>query len=87
MYSPRRVGQEALRPPSQSPYDNLLLIGDWVRTDHLSVYMEKTNVAAKMATNLIIDKAGLKKGKISILKSGTPSAIIEACRTLFSVYP
>ncbi len=86
-YSPQRVGYEALRPPIQSPIDNFFIIGDWVKTDHLSAYMEKTNVAAKMVTNLIIDRAGQRKGKITILPSGTPSAIIKMCRLLFSVYP
>jgi isorenieratene synthase len=86
-YSPQRVGDEALRPPIQSPMENFFIIGDWVKTGHLSVYMEKANVAAKMAVNLIMDRAGQKKGRITILPSGTPSAIIKTCRRLFSVYP
>lgn len=86
-YSPQRVGYEALRPAIQSPLENLFLIGDWVKTDHLSAYMEKTYVAAKMAVNLILDHAGQRQGKMKIFKSGTPSAIISTCREVFSVYP
>lgn len=85
-YSPQRVGFEALRPPIQSPIDNLFLIGDWVKTDHLSVYMEKTNVSAKMVTNLLLDKIGQPEGNIKILQSGTPNRIIESCKSLFSIY-
>lgn len=86
-YSPQRVGYEALRPHINSPLDNLFFIGDWVRTDHESVYMEKTNVAAKMGTNLILEAAGIKEGKIRILKSGTPSTVRNIFKMLYSVYP
>lgn len=86
-YSPQRPGYEALRPTVQSPIDNLFLIGDWVRTDHMSVYMEKTNVASRIVTNLLLDKIGQKKGKITILRSGTPSTIISALQWMFSVKP
>lgn len=86
-YTPQRVGNEALRPPIQSPVDNLFLIGDWVRTDHLSVYMEKTNVASKMVTNLILDKAGQKRGKIKILKSGTSCMFLNSIKKIASIYP
>ncbi|MEN8177942.1 MAG: FAD-dependent oxidoreductase [Pseudomonadota bacterium] len=85
-YSPQRVGFEALRPAIQSPIDNLLLIGDWVKTDHLSVYMEKTNVSAKLVTNLLLEKIGQPEGRIKILQSGTPNRIIETCKSLYSVY-
>lgn len=86
-YSPQIVGYEALRPPIQSPVENLFFIGDWVKTDHMSVYMEKTNVSAKMVTNLLVEKAGLKEGKIKILPSGSPNKFITMGRKLFSVYP
>ncbi|MBU0994262.1 MAG: FAD-dependent oxidoreductase [Proteobacteria bacterium] len=86
-YSPQLVGYEAIRPPIQSPVDNLFFIGDWVKTDHLSVYMEKTNVSAKMVTNILVEKAGLKKGKIKILQSGSPNKLLDLCRVVFSIYP
>jgi uncharacterized protein with NAD-binding domain and iron-sulfur cluster len=86
-YSPQRVGYEALRPPVISPLMNLLLVGDWVRTGHLSQYMEKTYVAAKMAVNAILEKCGQTEGRMQILKSGADSAIIKLCRERFSVYP
>jgi uncharacterized protein with NAD-binding domain and iron-sulfur cluster len=86
-YSPQRVGYEALSPAIQSPIENLFIIGDWVKTDHLSVYMEKTCVAAKMVTNFILDRIGQKQGKLTILPSGTPSAIIKMCQRLFNIYP
>ncbi len=86
-YSPQRVGYEALRPEVRSPKDNLFLIGDWVKTGHLSVYMEKAYVAAKMAVNHILESAGQEEGRMRVLPGGTPSAIIEACQHMFSVYP
>jgi len=86
-YSPQRVGYEALRPEIQSPIDNLFIIGDWVKADHLSVYMERTNVTARMVTNLLLDKIGQKKGKVKVLKSGTPSVALGLLRWLFNVYP
>jgi uncharacterized protein with NAD-binding domain and iron-sulfur cluster len=65
------VGEEVKRPAVQSPIDNLLFIGDIVSVPHTCQWMEKTNVTAKWATNLLLDKAGQKEGKITIL----PSAI------------
>jgi len=67
-----RVGEEANRPAIQSPIDNLLFIGDLVALPHTCQWMEKTNVTAKWATNLVLDKAGQKAGRITIL----PSAIL-----------
>ncbi len=86
-YSPQRVGYEALRPPIPSPIDNLLFIGDWVKTDHQSVYMEKTNVSSKMVTNLLLDKIGQKKGRIKILKSGHNNLLINLVQLLERPYP
>jgi isorenieratene synthase len=85
-YSPYRVGYEWLRPSIQSPLDNLFFIGDWVRTDHLSLYMEKTAVSAKMVTNLILGKIGKNDLKIEILPSTTPNKLVALCNTLFDVY-
>ncbi|MCC5815791.1 MAG: FAD-dependent oxidoreductase [Leptospira sp.] len=76
-YTGFRPGDEANRPEIQSPIDNLYFIGDWVYVPHHSVFMEKTNVTAKMVTNLILDKEGISEGKIEILKSGTPDLPIE----------
>ncbi len=86
-YSPQRVGYEANRPTIQSPIDNLFFIGDWVQIDHLSVYMEKTYVTAKMVTNHILNKIGQKEGKIKILKSGTPTPLRDTIGNLFDVRP
>ena len=71
-YTGHRPGDEANRPAIQSPVENLLFIGDWVYIPHHAVFMEKTNVAAKILTNTLLDKIASKKGKIKILKSGTP---------------
>ncbi len=86
-YSPQRVGYEANRPTVQSPIDNFFIIGDWVKTDHLSVYMEKTNVSAKMATNLIMEKIGLKKHKAKILASGSPNLLVDMQKFFSNPYP
>ncbi|MGK5091169.1 FAD-dependent oxidoreductase [Deltaproteobacteria bacterium TL4] len=79
-------GDEGRRPPIQSPIDNLLFIGDMVFIPMPSMFMEKTNVTAKWATNILLDKIGQKEGKIKILMSGTPSAIVSALKTVASVY-
>lgn len=84
-YTGHRPGDEKNRPKIQSPIENLLLIGDWVDIPHHAVFMEKTNVAAKMATNLLLEKIGQKKGQISILKSGTPDWQIDALGIFTSV--
>jgi uncharacterized protein with NAD-binding domain and iron-sulfur cluster len=86
-YSPQRVGYEANRPTIQSPIDNFFIIGDWVKTDHLSVYMEKTNVSARMVTNLLMEKIGKKKHKVRILPSGSPNLAIDLQRLISDPYP
>jgi hypothetical protein len=48
--------------------------------------MEKTNVSAKMATNLLLEKAGVAQGRITILPSFTPSPTTAALRSFSSVY-
>jgi uncharacterized protein with NAD-binding domain and iron-sulfur cluster len=85
-YTAFRVGDEMNRPTIQSPIDNLLFIGDLVSIPHQAVFMEKTNVSAKMATNLLLEKAGLKQGRITILPSHTPSASTTALRAVSDVY-
>lgn len=85
-YNGYGVGIEAKRPPIQSPIDNLLFIGDLAFVNHEAVFMEKTNVTAKTATNILLDKIGQKEGKIEILMSGTPSASIKALKAITSVY-
>lgn len=72
-YNGYKVGDESRRPPVQSPIDNLLFIGDLAFVPHPAVFMEKTNVTAKWATNLLLAKAGIREGHIRILQSGTPS--------------
>lgn len=86
-YTGMRPGDESNRPGIQSPIDNLLLIGDWVFVDHHSVFMEKTNVMAKTVTNLVLDKAGQKEGKITILRSGIPDLATDLLKYVTSVRP
>ncbi|WP_374594680.1 FAD-dependent oxidoreductase [Aquabacterium sp.] len=76
-YTGYHVGDEQRRPPVQSPIDNLLFIGDLSFVPHPAVFMEKTNVTAKWATNLILEKAGIQNGRITILMSGTPSVVTD----------
>ncbi|TGN10218.1 FAD-dependent oxidoreductase [Leptospira ilyithenensis] len=71
-YTGCRPGDEKNRPEIQSPVNNLYFIGDWVFVPHHCVFMEKTNVTAKMVTNLILEKEKITEGQIEILKSGTP---------------
>ncbi len=85
-YTAYHVGDERNRPPVQSPIDNLLFIGDIAFVPHPAVFMEKTNVTAKWATNLLLDKAGQSNGKIQILNSGTPSLSTSALRAATSVF-
>ena len=85
-YNGYGVGIEAKRPPIQSPIDNLLFIGDLAFVNHEAVFMEKTNVTAKTATNILLDKIGQPEGKIEILRSGSPSVSIDALKKITSVY-
>ncbi|MGK5093569.1 FAD-dependent oxidoreductase [Deltaproteobacteria bacterium TL4] len=85
-YTTYLPGDEKKRPPVQSPIDNFLFIGDMAFVPHPAVFMEKTNVTAKWATNLLLDKVGQKEGKIKILRSGTPSPLISGLKKGFSVY-
>jgi uncharacterized protein with NAD-binding domain and iron-sulfur cluster len=84
-YTGYRPGDERNRPGIQSPVDNLMLIGDWVYVPQHSIFMERTNVCAKWVTNLILDKAGQKEGKIKILESGTPDWMLSMLGAVTSV--
>lgn len=85
-YNGYGVGIEAKRPAIQSPIENLLFIGDMAFVEHEAVFMEKTNVTAKTATNILLDKIDQQEGKIEILQSGTPSVSIAALKKITSVY-
>ncbi len=85
-YNAYRVGSESHRPAVQSPIDNFLIVGDNAFVPHPAVFMEKTNVTAKWATNLILDKAGMAQHRIEILPSGTPSTLIHGLSEVRSVY-
>ncbi len=84
-YTGWRPGDELNRPGVQSPVENLMFIGDWVFVPQQSVFMERTNVAAKMLTNLLLDKIGQSRGKIKILKSGTPDWPVDLLTKFTSV--
>lgn len=86
-YTAYHVGDMANRPAIQSPLDNLLFAGDMPFVDHPAVFMEKTNVTSKMATNLLLEKIGQERGKITILPSGTPNALVSLFTHFNSVYP
>ncbi|MBI2889479.1 MAG: FAD-dependent oxidoreductase [Nitrospirae bacterium] len=85
-YTAYHVGDERKRPPIQSPIENLLFIGDMVFVPHPAVFMEKTNVTAKWAVNLLLEKIGQSQGRIEILPSGTPTRWIPFLQSLTSVY-
>lgn len=82
-YTGFRPGDEANRPEIQSPIDNLCFIGDWIFIPHQAVFMEKTNVAAKMVTNLLLSKEKQEDGQITILKSGTPDWMVDNVLPIF----
>lgn len=86
-YTGARVGERRLRPDIQSPIDNLLIIGDLAKFHGIELGMEKTNVTAKLATNILLDKIGQRQGRITILECGTPSAITDVYQKMTSVYP
>jgi len=85
-YTAYYVGDEGNRPTVQSPIDNLLFIGDISFVPHPAVFMEKTNVTAKWATNLLLEKAGQQAGHIRILPSGTSSVLIDGLKKVSSVF-
>lgn len=77
------VGEEARPPTIQSPIDNLLFVGDVVSIAHTVEWMEKTNVTAKWVTNLLLERAGQKECRVTILPSamlGLPGLILDAQR-------
>jgi uncharacterized protein with NAD-binding domain and iron-sulfur cluster len=84
-YTASRPGDEQNRPTISSPVENLYFIGDWVFIPHHCVFMEKTNVTAKMVTNLILEKEKLNSGKITLLNSGTPDWTVDLLSLFFSV--
>lgn len=86
-YTAYRVGDMENRPEMQSPLDNLLFAGDMPFVDHPAVFMEKTNVTAKLATNLLLEKIGQEQGRIKILPSGTPNALVSFFSRFNSVFP
>jgi len=86
-YTAYRPGDTTNRPAIQSPLSNLLLVGDMPFIDHPAVFMEKTNVTAKMATNLLLEKIGQKEGRIRILPSGTPGLVASIKKRTGSVFP
>ena len=85
-YTAYYPGDEGRRPPLQSPIENLLFIGDLAFVPHPAVFMEKTNVTAKWATNLLLEKIGQKEGVIEILPSGTPGFVVDMMRSRNSVF-
>lgn len=84
-YTASRPGDEGNRPTITSPISNLYFIGDWVFIPHHCVFMEKTNVSAKMVTNILLEKENIECPKITILKSGTPDWSIDLLSVLISV--
>lgn len=86
-YIGTKVGEHALRPEIQSPLDNLLIIGDLARYPGIEVGMEKTNITAKVAVNILLDKIGQKAGKITLLNPGTPNLFVDLYQKLTTVYP
>ena len=84
-YTASRPGDEGNRPTIESPIENLYFIGDWVYVPHHCVFMEKTNVTAKMVTNLLVEKEKLESAKITILKSGTPDWTLDLLPIFLSV--
>jgi len=79
------VGAESLRPQMKTPYDNFLILGDWIALEHSCFLMEKVTVNAKRAVNYLLDNIGQKEGRMNILESWTPNLTVEAARKLFSV--
>jgi uncharacterized protein with NAD-binding domain and iron-sulfur cluster len=84
-YTASRPGDEANRPAIASPIENFYFIGDWVFIPHHCVFMEKTNVTAKMVTNLIVEKEKMESVKITILQSGTPDWTLDLLSLFLSV--
>lgn len=79
------VGSEALRPDMQTPYNNFLILGDWIALEHNCFLMEKVTVNAKRAVNYLLDDIGQKEGRMNILDSWTPNLTVEVARKIFSV--
>jgi len=79
------VGAESNRPEMTTPYNNFLILGDWIKVDHNCFLMEKVSINAKRAVNYLLNNIGQTKGRMTILESGTPNLTLEMARKLFSV--
>lgn len=86
-FTTSRPHDTANRPSLQSPLDNLLFIGDMSFVEHPAMMMDKCNVTAKMATNLLLDKIGQKEGKIKVLSGGTPGFFADLVKKTATVFP
>lgn len=68
-----------------TPIENCLILGDYVRHGRAGIFMEKAVTVAKMAVNHLLDRIGQTQGRIEILDSETPNAIVLAARWLLRV--
>ena len=84
-FSTMTVGAEALRPEQQTPYDNLLLLGDYTALQHNCILMEKVNVNVRRAVNHLLEREGIQGGRMTILPSETPNPWVQAVRSMGSV--
>ena len=69
----------------ETPFKNLLILGDHIHLMHNALYMEKVATVAKMAVNKILAEEGVPGGNITILDSETPDLWVKMVRKLVSV--
>ena len=84
-FSTMTVGAESNRPSMFTPFENLLILGDWISLEQNCFLMEKVTVNAKRAVNHLLAQIGQAHGKLTILPSETPNLLVDAIRKTVSV--
>lgn len=80
-------GSEALRPEMNTPYNNLFLLGDYIKTEQNCFLMEKVTVNVKTAVNKLLNVIGQREGTMKIFLSETENMMVSMARKIGSVKP
>ena len=86
-FSALMTGSEALRPEMNTPYNNLFLLGDYIKTQQNCFLMEKVTVNVKRSVNKLLEMINQKEGVMKIIPSETDNMLVNIARKMGSVKP
>jgi isorenieratene synthase len=66
-------GAQAMRPRTETPVENLLLAGDWVRIDYPLELMERAVTSGRLAANRVLGSEGVRRAEI---RGGPPRGLL-----------